>query len=159
MKTIAIVMRSLNDEVPSLKAPAAGALLKSAKHIVIIFIERNKIFLFNEPHVMLESEKILSIEQKLHRKAVVAHLEKAAQTVKKMNPKAEISKLVISGDEKYKIRKCLECLEVQAVMFIAKHKKKKFYEYFVQSLEDYVFEIVKIPIIKVLTPEHCLQIP
>ncbi|AFN83721.1 hypothetical protein EROM_091050 [Encephalitozoon romaleae SJ-2008] len=149
MKTVAVVMRSLDDEIPSLRVPAASALLGSAKHIVIIFIEKNKMFLFNEPHVMLESEKILSVEQKLHRKAIVTHLENTAKAVKKINFKAEVSKLVISGDEKYKIKKCLQCLEVQAAMFVGRHKRKKFYEYFVQSLEDYVFEIMKIPTIRV----------
>ncbi|KMV65428.1 hypothetical protein M970_090660 [Encephalitozoon cuniculi EcunIII-L] len=102
---------------------------------------------------MLESEKILSMEQKLHRKAIVAHLEKAAQAVKKVNSRAEISKLVISGDEKYKISKCLSCLEVQAVLFVGRHRRGKLYEYFVQSLEDYVFESMKIPVVRVL-PEH-----
>ncbi|CAD27038.2 hypothetical protein [Encephalitozoon cuniculi GB-M1] len=153
MKTIAVVMRSLDDKIPSTKDLATGALIGSAKHVVMIFIERNKIFLFNEPHVMLESEKILSMEQKLHRKAIVAHLEKAAQAVKKVNSRAEISKLVISGDEKYKISKCLSCLEVQAVLFVGRHRRGKLYEYFVQSLEDYVFESMKIPVVRVL-PEH-----
>ncbi|ADM12190.2 uncharacterized protein Eint_090610 [Encephalitozoon intestinalis ATCC 50506] len=154
MKTVAVVMKSLDEEIPLSKNSVGDGFLGSAKHVVMIFIEKNKMFLFNDPHLMLESEKTLRMEQKLHRKAVVEHLEKAAQAVKKLNFKAEVSKLVINGDEKYKIEKCLACLEVQAVMFIGRHKKKRFYECFVQSLEDYVFEAMKIPIIKIPASKH-----
>lgn len=148
MRTAAVVIRSLDDDVSSLRDPVVSALMGSAKHVVMIFIERNKMFLFNDPHVMLESEKVLTIEQKLHRKAIATHLEKAAQVIRKTNQKIEISKLVISGDEKYKIRKCLACLEIEAVVFVGSPRRKRFYEFFFQSLEDYVFEGMRVPIVK-----------
>lgn len=152
MKTVAVILRSLDEFLLQFRDVMPNTILNAADHVVIIFIEKNKWFLFNDPHTMLESEKLLSLEQKLHRRAVVDHLEKVSSFIKRINRRIETSKLVISGDEKYKIRKCLVCLEVEAAIFIGGEEKSRFFGFLVQSLEDYVFEMMRIPVVKVPVP-------
>lgn len=149
MKTVAVILQSLDDGFLQARDGMAGVVLGAADHVVVIFLEKNKWFMFNDPHAMLESEKILSLEQKLHRKAIVAHMEKVSQFARKINKNAEISKLVISGDEKYKIRKCLVCLEIEAAVFVNTPRRRSLFEFLVQSLEDYVLEAMRIPIVRI----------
>lgn len=149
MRTVAVILRSLDDDFLQTKDAVTTTILGATDHVVIIFIEKNKWFLFNDPHTMLESERLLSLEQKLHRRAIVDHLERTSRFVKGLNRNVEISKLVISGDEKYKIRKCLVCLEIEAAIFVTRPKRRRILEFLVQSLEDYVFEMVRIPVVRV----------
>ncbi len=154
MNTVAVLLKSADHRNKIIEDAATSALLCSARHIVLIFIERNSIFLFNNPHVVFESEKLVSTQKKLQRKAITEYLCMIESSIKQISSEIEVSKLVISGDEKYKVRKCLECLEVEVVVLISEPRGKHLYEYFISPLDDYIFEILQIPVIKIPVYSH-----
>ncbi|KHN69026.1 hypothetical protein CWI42_100100 [Ordospora colligata] len=157
MNTIAVVLNSIDYRKKITDDAATCAFLCSAKHIVLIFMEKNSIFLFNDPRVVLESEKLVSTEKRLQRKAATEYLHMIENSIKRINLEIEVSKLVICGDEKYKVRKCLECLGAEAVVLISEPRGKHLYEYLISPLEDYIFEMLQIPVIKV--PIHTNSVP
>jgi hypothetical protein len=147
MKTLGIVLRDSREEFRCL-THFERQLLSSAEQVVVIYIERNRWLFLNDPHTMLESEKLVALGERLHRKAIIAHLGTVEMAIKEINGVAEVTKLVINGDEKYKVRKCLALLGVELVIFPGVEKKRRFWDLFVQPLEEYVFEELSIPVVR-----------
>lgn len=149
MRIASIIIRETNENIYGLKTMLCDKMFKGLDQIVVIFIEKQQWYAINNPQTMLESEKIMSMGEKAMRKGIIKHLNMVEKMIKSAGLKAEITKIVISGSEKYKIKRCLKLLEVDLVVFADEKKNKGIFSFFVQPLEDYIFESLKIPVLKI----------
>ncbi|EOB12203.1 hypothetical protein NBO_503g0002 [Nosema bombycis CQ1] len=89
---------------------------------------------------------VLNHSEKVWRDRIIQYLSQIEKEIKILNNKTEIVKIVVFGEEKYKVTKCLKMLKVEMCLF--KNKKKNVLTVlFNKPLHEFINEKLKIPVV------------
>jgi hypothetical protein len=143
MKTISIIVDKIEE---NLRVAQVENLLKNVNKVVIVFIAQEKWFNYNDPRNALASMNVLNHSEKVWRDRIIQCLSQIEKEIKIFNNKTEIVKIVVFGEEKYKVTKCLKMLKVEMCLF--KNKKKNVLTVlFNKPLHEFINEKLKIPVV------------
>ncbi|EEQ82842.1 hypothetical protein NCER_100382 [Vairimorpha ceranae BRL01] len=149
MNTIAIVIDNLNQDFTNDRNTAEWKLLQKAEKVVLIFIESQKWFPANDPQTICASLNALNSKNGIERRNIIALLKSLEFAIKINNRKAEVVKIILLGDEKYKIRKCISNINTDLIIVFI-HKKKNIIEkIFKRSTGTFLAEELGIPVLTI----------
>lgn len=141
MKTIAFVFQ--NKETSQIEW-ALKHFINDTHQIILIFIKSQKFFIINEPFAMLSFAKLLIQDNDTEKEFLNSAKKMINSTID-----VEIGKIVLCGDERYKLNACLCALNIDIVILGPDSEEKGIGKFVFKSLSEFISCDLGIPVIKV----------
>ena len=148
MKTLLFLFHSSTESTPQISWAIKEYLNPSVHQIILVFCLKEKMFFFNSPQLYLMSYGTMEKEEECAKVDAIAFMDKIKTNLESECAELRVSKMVIKGITKNKLKPVLELLDVKVVIMGPKDKKGFFYKFF-DDLDDYLLNDVKVTVIRV----------
>ncbi|WUR02897.1 universal Stress protein [Vairimorpha necatrix] len=147
MKSVTIIIDNINQDFSHNRNTPEWELIMSADKVVLIYIETQRWFPINDPQTICASINSLNSKKGIERRNIIALLKSLEFAVKINNKKAEVIKLILLGDEKYKITKCVSQLKTDLIIVFLPKKRNIFERIFSKTNGTLLVEELGIPVL------------
>ncbi|TBU12903.1 hypothetical protein CWI38_0590p0020 [Hamiltosporidium tvaerminnensis] len=150
MKTIAYIFSKCDSNLPQIKWSIKEYIQPQIHQICLLYCLPERWYAINDPRTLLMCTNICKSDYSIRKKKISNYLNDIEKIIiKEFNSDIKVKKLIICGDEKYKLRAVLSSLNVEIVILGPDTLTDGLSKYFKKSLDEFVTNDINIPVLRV----------
>ncbi|KAF7684603.1 hypothetical protein TCON_0211 [Astathelohania contejeani] len=150
MKTISFIFEKPLQHIPQLEWCIKEYIQPCVHQVILIYVFPERWYSINNPDAMLSCAKLCNTEYDVEKKIIGLFLaEVESYLYKEFNNNLNVTKLVLCGNEKHKLRTTLKLLNVELVILGPDTEMNRLKGILFGDLDTFILKEMGIPVLRI----------
>lgn len=150
MKNVVFLFQEVVEDTPQVSWAVQEYIDPGVHQVLLVYVLPEKLLLLNDPRTLADGIGVLSYEEETRRSRARRRLEDIQKTLlAEFSRDLHVSKLVICGPERERLRIVLGALEASLVILGPDTVQSRLSAFFFESLDDFLSKKLNVPVLRV----------